>query len=154
MNTHADVFNCGGCARACAAGEICVDGSCRAPAIPALGDPPSTAQWGASCATTRCAAGEICCGGKCDKPDRDAYNCGACGVACRATGADCYSGACCPAIMPTAACRPSMCPEDRVFCAGACKDLGDDAANCGACGAVCPPSAPTCVSGLCVALSR
>jgi hypothetical protein len=154
MNTRGDAFNCGGCGLACAPGEICVGSTCQAPAVPALGAAMPGNTWGSSCADTVCAAGEICCGGTCVRPDRDATNCGACGVACRATGVGCYSGVCCPAAMPVPACHPSMCPEDRVSCDGDCKELGFDAANCGACGAVCPPSAPTCVSGLCVGLSR
>jgi hypothetical protein len=154
MNTRADPFNCGGCGRACGPGQICADSSCQAPGAPALGDAVDGNTWNESCADTVCAAGEICCGGKCVRADRDLGNCGACGVACTATGVSCASGVCCPAAVPVASCHPLMCADDRVFCGGACINIGSDAANCGACGAACPPSTPTCVSGLCVALSR
>jgi hypothetical protein len=41
----------------------------------------------------------------------------------------------------------SSCPPGRADCSGACKDLGTDSANCGACGLAC--AAGTCQNGTC-----
>lgn len=43
---------------------------------------------------------------------------------------------------------PVCCPEGTTFCGGACVDLDQDAANCGACGTACG-GGQECVAGVC-----
>ena len=150
--TAGDPQNCGACGHACAHGEICTSGKCGRPTPPAMGD-TSIAQestLGADCNRIACAAGQLCCNGACVDPQWNGNNCGACGVACRYELAGCAYGTCCPAEEPDAACHSTKCDGLLVSCADGCKDLGTDPNNCGACGAVCPISAPMCVSGLCL----
>lgn len=52
-----------------------------------------------------------------------------------------------PAVL--VACKKDLtCPQGQVACAGACVDLASDAANCGACGTACAPTA-ACLAGSC-----
>ena len=147
VDAQVDVANCGGCGRACGAGQFCTSGSCTP-----------------TCPLT-------VCGAECVDLDSSPLNCGACGVACGDTGF-CDGGACadtCP--VPLLRCGAScvdadvdpsncgacgnVCDEDLVCgagldaCDGACLDLEISAANCGACGVVCPGDA-VCRTGRCV----
>ncbi|MEO6954463.1 MAG: hypothetical protein ABI321_21880, partial [Polyangia bacterium] len=79
----------------------------------------------------------------------DALNCGACGIACLAPGShglvtsSCSAGAC------SGTCAPGLgdCNSD-IATDGCEKDLNHDAANCGACGRVCP-GGTQCFNGNC-----
>jgi hypothetical protein len=154
-NTAADPQSCGACGRTCARGEVCTDGRCHAPAVPVFGDTSIAPELtlGGDCAIIACAAGQICCNGACVEPQSNRGDCGACGVACRFSGASCIAGACCSGLPTEGPCRSARCDGLLVLCGDGCKDLGTDANNCGACGAVCPASARRCVAGLCVGLS-
>lgn len=66
--------NCGTCAHACAAAEVCANGTtCQA----------------------SCPSGQTNCQGTCADLAGDSFNCGACGTAC-ARGQQCQHGACVP----------------------------------------------------------
>jgi hypothetical protein len=60
------------------------------------------------------------------------------GCICSGCGTCNYSNGTCPA----------SCPGGQNCCGGSCKDLSNDATNCGACGTVCA-SDETCCSGQC-----
>src|SRR5262249_28029657 len=87
--------------------------------------------------------GETCCGSYCADLATDVFNCGHCGAACAAPGANesvaCVSGLCVYECVPGA----EDCGD------GACTDLSSDPDNCGACGTVCPESTPVCFAGAC-----
>jgi hypothetical protein len=122
VDVEDDPSHCGGCERACASGEMCVDGECRCGASPA------------------CDAGLTCCGGACVDRGSDVMNCGACGVAC-GVNASCSTGMC--------ACGTGFADCDgAVGCEAA---TGTDEANCGRCGRACAPANATgeCVGGIC-----
>jgi hypothetical protein len=44
------------------------------------------------------------------------------------------------------------CPTGKACCNGTCTSVNSDANNCGACGNVCPASAPFCIQGTCSGL--
>src|SRR5262245_26873622 len=62
VNTGADVSNCGACGKACAAGEVCSNGTCA----------------------LSCQASLTNCSDLCVNTATDLANCGACGKACAA----------------------------------------------------------------------
>ena len=113
-----------------------------------------------------CAAGEAMCGGACVDVLFDELNCGACGMACAAGEAClrgvCMAGACVtdsdcddgdPATVDTCVagvCEhgSDVCPAGMAMCGGACVDLTNDAANCGACGMACA-AGMVCNEGVC-----
>src|SRR5262245_36051147 len=87
----------------------------------------------------------------------------ACLAACHACGGDtsrmcgvCGSIVCCdePDPYEEGACVNGQCTyqcvDGAVDCGGGCTPLGADPYNCGACGNVCPASAPFCDFGTCV----
>jgi hypothetical protein len=138
-----DRANCGACARACAANQVCGNGMCLTPP------------------TMTCGAGQLVCGDPvdpakvyCTDPNGDPRNCGRCGNIC--AGA-CMAGVCqggsvdagrataaggagsCPAV------APNVCMNGT---ASYCVDLLRDANNCGACGRVCPAGLG-CANGVC-----
>ncbi len=102
-----------------------------------------------------CSSGRSNCGGACVATNTVA-NCGSCGRTCLApTGG---SVSCLPFLN---LCTPT-CPGSQTVCGassplglggGACRDLGSDVSNCGACGNRCPaaPAGGTmsCVGGVC-----
>src|SRR5262249_19001502 len=63
----------------------------------------------------------------------------------------CPPGVACPAgqVCSIPVCVTS-CPSGLTACNAVCMNLQSDANNCGACGHVCPTSAPFCCSGSCV----
>jgi hypothetical protein len=150
-NTASDPENCGACGGACGAGQECRAGKCGATgAQPVKGAAGSAvAALHKDCSAVKCGAGQICCGGVCVNPAYDARHCGRCNVSCRAVGAGCYLGACCPAERPGAPCHAANCPDGTVACPSGCVDIGGDPDNCGACGRSCPGGARSCVSGTC-----
>jgi hypothetical protein len=78
-----DAANCGSCAHACAAGQVCCAGTCA--------DTTSdNAHCGSMCLA--CGSGLLCCAGQCVQSD--AANCGACGKTCGAAASGCCSGQC------------------------------------------------------------
>ncbi|MFO0649279.1 MAG: hypothetical protein U0326_23755 [Polyangiales bacterium] len=165
VNTQSDVANCGGCGRACAAGQACTTGvctggsTCTAPmttcsgvCVNPLTDTRNCGTCGRACTTgqtcssgvctggTTCSAPMTTCSGVCVNTATDAANCGGCGRAC-AAGQTCASGLC-----GGGACTPPL-----ARCGSACVDPASDPMNCGACGRACP-SGMACTASSCVAL--
>ncbi|HKU38935.1 MAG TPA: hypothetical protein VJR89_12330, partial [Polyangiales bacterium] len=130
-NAQADPRNCGVCGKSCGTGS-CVAGQCVCPST-----------------LTACASG-------CVDTLNDPANCGTCGKACAATER-CSQGKCVP---PSAVCTPAcgggqvcvnnacQCPENTLFCGGACVDPLTTPAHCGGCDAACSPGA-LCQAGQC-----
>lgn len=73
VNTNTSNMHCGGCGRACAAGQTCQMGMCQG--------------------STMCTGGQVSCGGRCVDTNNDSANCGACGRMCSA-GQSCQMGMC------------------------------------------------------------
>lgn len=147
---YANPFNCGGCNRACAAGQACVNAMCTSCTSPRVmcgtacvdtlsdrqncGACGTVCPTGAACASGRCVCptGQTLCGTACANTASDTRNCGRCGGICP-TGATCSGGTC-------------NCPSGQVNCGAACVRLSADNANCGACGVSCSG----CILGGCV----
>jgi hypothetical protein len=89
--------------------------------------------------------GGQCCGSQCVETTFDPRNCGQCGKTC-VNGELCMGSACkCPSGGGAAA----PCASSQACCPGTgCKNLTNDANNCGSCGVQCGPGG-TCVNGLC-----
>jgi hypothetical protein len=117
----------------CAAGEICVDGSCLGEVAQA-GD-TSDIQF------NECAAqGLSDCGGICVDRGSDNSHCGACFTSCP-LGGFCRDGVCAGLV----------CFDGLIDCdVGYCVDTLTDAFNCGRCGAACPAERPYCNRGFCI----
>src|SRR5262245_50182501 len=125
-------------AGSCGSYTCCSIASCKGVCSNLKSD-PNCGACGNNCSTY----GETCCGSYCADLATDVFNCGRCGAACAAPGANesvaCVSGLCVYDCVPGA-----------VDCGnGACTDLSSDPDNCGACGNVCPESAPVCFAGAC-----
>jgi hypothetical protein len=75
--TLTDPANCGGCAIACGANQVCADGVCGAP--------------------SSCPDGTIDCSQTCVDPLTDNDNCGGCGMKCSGT-LGCSTGLCSPTV--------------------------------------------------------
>ncbi len=170
VDVYSDRQNCGTCGHACAAGEICVTGSCL----------PTTCTGGSACALLDGGPG-TCCGSACVDPNvgfDTQQDCFICGAACP-TGSTCQSGACLTAAGAVADCGDGGCPAGETClapfgcvldacasgttakacaipgainlgrcCGDACVNPGGDNSNCGGCGIACS-SAQTCVFGYC-----
>jgi hypothetical protein len=161
-NTQSDPDNCGSCGTACAANQVCLQGTCT------LGCTAGTTLCGSSCADlqvdptncgacgTACKAGQVCstgqcqtgcagmttlCGSTCVDTHVDPANCGSCGTACGA-GKLCNAGKCASTCSPA----QTACTTD----AGAlyCANTQQDNANCGACGNACA-AGDVCAAGKC-----
>ena len=111
----------------------------------------------------QCSANLSKCSGKCVDLQTDQDNCGACGFSVP-FGETCINGqfsgslarnksGSSPALSgttsPTAAVIPGSCLSGRSSCSGTCKDLQNDAGNCGSCGNMCP-SGQSCLNGRCI----
>ena len=72
-NTQSDNANCGGCGKACKAGEVCTVGKCA----------------------VSCPGGQTDCNGTCANTQTDPNNCGACSAKCP-PGSACAGGKCAP----------------------------------------------------------
>jgi hypothetical protein len=119
----------------CPAGQVCKNGTCKAPCDGVTCPYPQTCRVGACvdpCAGVNCAQGEVCTGGVCVT----SCSCQPCGQgeACNATSGSCVEPAC----------ATVSCPGGQHCAAGACVD------DCK--GAVCPGGA-ACTAGKCAAPS-
>ncbi len=130
-----DINNCGGCGKACAPGQRCVNGVC----ISCLTN--SDCGNGQVCANNQCEcqAGQTLCNGTCTDITSSAEHCGGCGNLCQGQcinatcecnppctgGKECINGQC-------------QCPAGQTLCNDQCSFL-TDCNNCGACGQTCGP---------------
>ena len=155
-DTLSDPAHCGSCTTACAQGQICDQGVCKAPVANCTAPQVSCngvcadLTTSAHCGTceTACVNGQSCTAGECVCPgaqtacsgacvDTQTSNdhCGGCSKPC-ATGAVCTGGVC-------------GCAVGQTQCNGTCIDLTSSAANCGACGSACK-TGETCSSSTCL----
>jgi len=146
----------GSCSVACAQGQVCSQGVCKAPVsnctapqVPCSGecvDLTSTAHCGTceqACVTGQsCSAGacvcpgaQLACNGACVDTQSSVEHCGGCSKPC-ATGAVCNAGVC-------------GCAVGQERCNDVCIDLKQSDANCGSCGKACA-TGQTCNNGACV----
>jgi len=156
LDTQSDPAHCGSCTTACAQGQICAQGVCKAPVTSctapqtlcsgACVDLTSTGHCGScgnACVTgqtctagaCQCPGSQTACNGACTDTQTNNDNCGACNQAC-ATGATCVAGQC-------------GCATGQTQCSGVCVDVQRSDANCGACGQACGMGS-TCSGGTCV----
>ena len=155
VNEQADDANCGACAKACTAPDVCSKGACvlgcdtgLLPCGSSCADPMTDALNCGACGTKCpgvqscvsgacmlvCASPQQDCGGSCIDVTTDNANCGKCGTVCP-SGHSCMAGGC-------------MCDGGQTDCSGACVDITKDNANCGGCGTVCG-GGETCMAGAC-----
>ena len=155
-DTRSDPAHCGTCDTACAQGQICDQGVCKAPVANcvapqvscngACADLTSTAHCGTceqacvsgqSCTAGACACpgAQLACNGACVDTQTSVEHCGGCSKPC-ATGAVCTAGVC-------------GCAAGQERCSDVCLDLKQSDANCGACGKACA-TGQTCANGACV----
>ncbi len=159
MDVSTDSAHCGDCNKACADGESCVEGACKAACLEGhtpcadvcvdLGnDPKNCGDCGKACGD-----GELCVEGKCAKdcpPGQDV-----CLGVCVDTGSDVeHCGGCEQACADTELCVESkcVCPMGQDSCNAVCVDLGVDVANCGMCDNACTApaqAAATCEKNMC-----
>jgi len=127
-STNTDNANCGGCGRACAAGQVCAAGVC----------------------TTTCGAGTTNCSGACVNTATDPRHCGACARVCAlpnvatnaCTGGGCVVGGCTPGFGDCNGTAADGCELNL---------RATDVNNCGGCGIRCTfaNAGATCALGTC-----
>ncbi len=165
-----DEANCGACGHACAQGEQCDNGACKAKCNIACMAVNATATCGKNgmCEITSCSPGF----GDCDAQyndgcevnlETDDNNCGSCGTAC-GNGKACKNGMCADACGPCMAanatagcdgngqchiiqCNPGFVDCNLVYADGCEMDVRSDQKNCGGCGNMCING--PCVNGMC-----
>jgi len=125
----------------CAYGHHCAGGACVADPPPTVCTPSTCAAEGATCGSVPDGCGGTLACGSCSGPQ----TCGGAGTAnaCGCAAVTCTGGK----SQDPASCQ-CVCPSGETDCAGTCKDLQADDANCGACGTACSGGA-TCQSGAC-----
>lgn len=177
-NVAVSALNCGGCGRACESPFLCASGSCEvadcgvghaecdgdtsdACETDTQSDPQNCGECGKDCGA------DLCSGGRCTKmecdpgsadcdssPDNgcetnlaDVDDCTMCGAVC--SGVHGTPG--CDAEGCSIACAEGFGDCDGRISTGCETPLGDDASNCGECGAVCENEhgATTCTEGAC-----
>ena len=134
IDTLIDPANCGGCGKACGAGESCSGGICV----------------GACGMGLPCPLGLTCCSASCAKTASDPKNCGGCGIFCApvVNGATaCVASAC-----HISACNPGFADCDKQVGDGCEVNTGTDPKNCGTCGNACAAGA-SCLAGTCQAVN-
>ncbi len=163
-NIKNDEKNCGACGNRCPDGESCVNGNCSCGA--------GRIECDGACVTGNCCEGgsvasctgdEQCCPGRgCKGLHSDPENCGACGAGCFAgetcdgglclcgegkivCGGACVAGSCCLGSVG------DSCGDDETCCSpDGCKNLSNDAENCGTCGVACDSrTSDGCNNGVC-----
>ena len=155
-DTKSDPAHCGSCTTACAQGQICDQGMCKAPVTSCVAplvlcngvcaDLTSTAHCGScekACSTGQacnagncaCPGAQMACNGACVDTQTSLEHCGGCSKPCP-TGAVCNAGMC-------------GCAAGQELCNGVCVDLKQSDANCGACGKACTMG-QTCENGSCL----
>jgi len=154
VNTASDPQNCGGCGKACGAGQTCQAGSCQCQGgslTCTSGCITPDAQNCAGC-NMPCQPGEVCnagvCGTMCmpgttmcgagscvNVMGTDPLNCGGCGTTCP-SGATCTAGSC------------GCSGAGQMLCGAGCVDTTTSIANCGSCGHACA-TGQTCMGGTC-----
>jgi hypothetical protein len=137
----------------CDGGTCCAVGTkkCGAACVNTDTSPANCGACGHACgANQQCTAGKCVCranltacmvGGAlvCVDTNTSRAHCGGCNQACATV---CVAGKC--------TITPPVCLPPTTMCTNGCKNLNNDAANCGKCGAVCP-AGQSCRAGACVA---
>jgi hypothetical protein len=147
-----DPLNCGACGKACAAGEVCVQGGCALQCaggatkcanvcVSTKSDPNNCGMCGIKCppgevcnngkCAVSCSVGLTNCSNACVDLQTDDDNCGMCAATC-GIGQKCSAGKC------VANCQSgwSSCPDGDG--GTTCVNLNTDSSNCGVCGTTCP----------------
>ena len=156
VNLTDNAAHCGGCARACPQGQLCVAGQCldcqpgltrcSGACVDLAADARNCGACGTACVAMQmcaegkctCAAGLTLCNKTCVDLATDNDNCGRCGNNCfiqRCGMGQCGGGN---------GCRPG-----QALCGNLCVDLNGDSANCGRCGNACQPG-HICLFGNCL----
>ncbi len=165
-NVSGDSRNCGSCGDVCASGDVCCSGGC----VDVATDPNNCDKCG-----NVCPAGDACCNSSCANVQTDPSNCGSCGNSCN--GGLCVGGVCgCDisgTFYPSGATNPADACEvcdattsptawtlltntacaGGECCSGACVNLTNNPADCGACGRACNGGAPSCCESNCTNVS-
>ena len=157
VDLSTNALHCGGCGKACVAGQSCVSGVC------VVTCPSGETLCGGQCVNTQdtlqhcgacgkaCSSGQFClkgvcqetcqsprktCGGQCVDVQTNASHCGACNTGC-GEGEACVDGKCL-----------KQCNPNEIKCNGNCFDPYTDPNHCGGCFKLCQPG-ETCVASIC-----
>lgn len=157
VDLRVDPTSCGACGNACAAGEVCDEGTCGLTCaaereacggvcVDTMTDPAHCGGCDAACATAEvCEAGRcqascssdlMSCGGSCRDLETDREHCGGCSLPCL-TGEICRLGDCVPS-----------CGGGAELCGSTCTDLSSDESHCGRCDIACAEG-EICTDGRC-----
>jgi hypothetical protein len=160
VNGRTDNAHCGACGTACAMGQMCMEGACRAvcpsgqmmcgsgcvdlqTSFGNCGACGVTCPLGQTCGAGRCQCptGQMVCGAGCVDTASDARHCGVCDNACP-RGQMCSMGRC-----------QTVCATGQTLCnatmgAGECVDTMTSGMHCGMCGNACA-AGQMCAAGAC-----